>query len=294
MKKYDNYVIGQIQVDYDEYPDGTVRTLIGGPFMFTAYAAISSGWHVSGVCKIAEKDAYLAQAVYIHDLTVLPSRETTSLHVIYHSEDRERRSTVLKGIADPVTAEDIPDNIESEVYQLAGVMRGQVDNGLFEYLSKRGKLACDLQGFLRCPDGDKLTYQDWEEKKKYLPCVTYLKLDAMEAEITTGLTDRREAAKMIHSWGPKEVLITHNSEALVYDGDKFYTCPLRPRNLSGRSGRGDSTFGSYITERSRRTIPESLLYASALVSLKMETYGAFRQTRRDVEEYIKQFYAEYC
>ena len=61
-------------------------------------------------------------------------------------------------------------------------------------------------------------------------------------KILTGLTDRAEAAKLLYSWGAKEVLITHNPEELAYDGERIYTCPLKALNLSGRSGRGDTTF----------------------------------------------------
>ena len=57
--------------------------------------------------------------------------------------------------------------------------------------------------------------------------IDYLKTDAAEAEILTGLTDRAEAAKLLHSWGAKEVLITHNTEVLAYDGVTTYTCPIK-------------------------------------------------------------------
>ena len=57
-----------------------------------------------------------------------------------------------------------------------------------------------------------MAFHDWAEKKQYLPVIDYLKTDAAEAEILTGLTDRAEAAKLLHSWGAKEVLITHNTE----------------------------------------------------------------------------------
>ena len=87
-------------------------------------------------------------------------------------------------------------------------------------------------------------------------------------------------------------MITHNTEVLVYDGIDFYTCPIRSRNLSGRTGRGDTTFSGYINSRLRMGIKDALLYATALVSLKMETPGPFKGSREDVEEYIKQFYSE--
>ena len=135
-----------------------------------------------------------------------------------------------------------------------------------------------------------MAFHDWAEKREYLPCIDYLKTDAAEAEILTGLTDRAEAAKLLHQWGAKEVLITHNTEVLAYDGERIYTCPIKARNLSGRTGRGDTTFAGYITERQRTGIDEALLYCTALVSLKMETPGPFQGCREDVESYIREFY----
>ena len=42
----------------------------------------------------------------------------------------------------------------------------------------------------------------------------------------------------------KEILISHNTEMLAYDGKDLFTCPVMARNLSGRTGRGDTTFGA--------------------------------------------------
>ena len=119
----------------------------------------------------------------------------------------------------------------------------------------------------------------------------FLKTDAAEAEILTGLTDRAAAAKQLHDWGAKEIVISHNSEILAYDGSRMRTCPVKSRNLSGRTGRGDTVFGSYIAMRMLGAdLCEALLYATACTSLKMETPGVFKGTRKDVEAYIRQFY----
>lgn len=123
-----------------------------------------------------------------------------------------------------------------------------------------------------------------------LPYVRFLKTDAAEAEILTGTDDRAAAAKMLYDWGAKEILITHNTEVLVYDGKDIYTCPIKSRNMSGRTGRGDTTFAGYINERLTKDIPTALQTATALVSLKMETPGPFMGTRQDVENYIREFY----
>ena len=73
-------------------------------------------------------------------------------------------------------------------------------------------------------------------------------------------------------------------------GTTYYTCPLKPRSLDGRTGRGDTTFSTYITERQRKGIQEALNYATQLVSLKMETPGPFKGSRADVEAFAAEFY----
>ena len=49
---------------------------------------------------------------------------------------------------------------------------------------------------------------------------------------------------------------------------------------------------AYICERLNADIPSSLLTATATVSLKMETPGPFSASRKDVEEYINNFYSD--
>lgn len=290
--KYDCYLIGPVSLDYDEAFDGIVKKFVGGALIYSSYAELAGGRHIGGLTKMAPEDKYVLDPFYIKDLTFLPSKATTSIHNIYHTPDRERRTAYVKGTVDTFRVEDIPD-VESEIFQLAGLIYGDYDTELFPYLAAKGKVACDMQGFLRRAEGGSLLFRDWEEKKNWLPYITYLKADAAEAETMTGYADRREAAKQLFQWGAKEIVLTHHTEVLVYDGDTFYTCPLRARNLTGRTGRGDTTFGSYITERIDHSIPEALLYATALVSLKMETFGPFKGTRQDVSQYILELYADY-
>lgn len=87
-------------------------------------------------------------------------------------------------------------------------------------------------------------------------------------------------------------MITHNTEVLVYDGKEIHTCPIKARNLSGRTGRGDTTFAAYINERLNYPIEKALLNATATVSLKMETPGPIKSSRKDIEEYISKFYSD--
>ncbi|MFO7153789.1 MAG: transporter substrate-binding domain-containing protein [Caldicoprobacter oshimai] len=47
---------------------------------------------------------------------------------------------------------------------------------------------------------------DWNSKELELK---FLKADALEARVLTGKDNRYEAAKIIHEWGVKEIMITH-------------------------------------------------------------------------------------
>ena len=293
MKKYDTFIIGHITVDEVCEPDGTRYGFYGGATFFSAYAAVAAGAHTGILTKMAPEQKMLMDAIVIpnEDIFFIPCAANTSMINQYLSADHERRRLIVQSVADPFRMSDIP-AVESEIFHLAGLINGDFEEGMIQALSRRGKVAVDMQGYLRCLDRQKMEmyFEDYAAKKEILPYIHFLKTDAAEAEIMTGTTDRAEAAKIMHSWGAKEIIITHNTEVLVYDGKEIYTCPIKSRNLSGRTGRGDTTFASYMTERLHADIPTALRFATAMVSYKMETPGPFKKRRADVDEYIKMFY----
>lgn len=290
MKKYDTFIIGHISLDENIYLEEVEKTP-GGAVVASSYSAYAGLNKTALLTKTSKEHKNLISIFNIpeEDIYFVESEKTTSIRNEYLSADRERRICTAIGVADKFKIEEIP-NVESKIYHFAGLIAGDFDNEMLAELSKRGKVAADMQGFLRRVEGTGMILRDWEEKKEYLKYVDFLKVDAAEAEVMTGLSDRREAAKMLYGWGAKEIMITHNTEVLIYDGENFYTAPLKPRNLSGRTGRGDTCFSAYITERLKKDIKQSVLYAAALVSLKMETPGPFKGNREDVEAYINEFY----
>lgn len=289
-KLYDTFIIGHISLD-EICENDSIKRIPGGAVMYSSYSAKASGYKV-GVCtKIAEehKDLLSLFPLEEEDIFFIPSKESTSIRNEFLSADRERRICTALSIADQFVLEDIP-CVEAKIYHLAGLMLGDFDNLLIKELSQKGKVALDVQGYVRRPINGVMVYKDWEEKKEYLPYIHFLKTDAAEAEVMTGTQDRYAAAKTLYDWGAKEIMITHNTEVIIYDGKDFYSAPLKPKNLSGRTGRGDTCFSAYITGRLDKEPSEAVLYAAALVSLKMETPGPFKGTRRDVEEFINTYY----
>lgn len=291
-KEYDVLVIGPVSLDQNIDYQGNERRELGGAVVASGYAAAKSGNKTAVFTKLNPADADVEERFSASgaDLYWKTSRATCSIRNQYFTADKEKRACTSMGVCDAFTFDELPD-VDTKIYHFAGLVYGDFDGKLFTEAAAHGKVAVDVQCLLRHVEADKtMAFHDWAEKKKYLPCIDYLKTDAAEAEILTGLTDRAEAARMLYDWGAKEVLITHNTEVLAYDGKNIYTCPIKARNLSGRTGRGDTTFAGYITERQRTGIEEALLYCTALVSLKMETPGPFCGTRQDVLDYIKEFY----
>ena len=292
MKNYDTFIMGHISIDENIYQREAVKE-IGGAVIYSSCASYAVGHKTGILTKLSfqDKDCLKAFIIPEEDIFALGSQNTTSIRNIYHSADRERRICTALSVADPFTADDIPNNITSHIYHFAGLISGEFDNKMIKFLHNKGKIALDVQGFLRTVGKNKeMVFKDWQEKIEYLPYIDYLKTDAAEAEIMTGVKDRKIAAEILFGWGAKEIMVTHNKEVLIYNGKKHYTCPLKPKNLSGRSGRGDTCFSAYITERADKEIEEALLFAAALVSLKMEKPGPFKGARDEVEDYIKKFY----
>lgn len=296
MKVYDSLIIGHISLDYNiDYMDNQIIEL-GGAVIYSSASAYALGHKVGAVTKLAPQDKDRLEALVIpkEDIYCISSPTSTSIRNKYFTADKERRDCRRLSQGAPFTIKDIPD-VDSGIYHFAGLIYGDYEGGLIEELSQRGKIAVDVQGYLRhASDKDNSMYfEDWKDKRRLMPYIHYLKTDAAEAEILTGQKDRITAAKMFLDWGAKEVVITHNTEVLAYDGKNIYTCPIKARNLSGRSGRGDTTFAAYITERNNADAPTALLWATATVSAKMETPGAYRGSRNDIQNYINDFYKEY-
>ncbi|MFV0529024.1 MAG: PfkB family carbohydrate kinase [Lachnospiraceae bacterium] len=292
--EFDSLIVGQISLDINVDYKGNEIHEIGGAVLHSSYAASALGHPVCVLPKADPKTVDL-QEIFAdgNHITVVPleSPANTSIKNVYHTADKERRTCRAISRIEPYHVAEIP-AIDAQIYHIAGLMRGDLGNDSILHAAKRALAAVDVQCLLRCVvnEAGDMEFHDWKEKREILPHIEFLKTDMAEAEILTGLKDRKEAARLLHTWGAKEVMITHNTEVLVYDGKATYIQPLRPRNLSGRSGRGDTCFSAYITERLHAGIPEALHIAAALVSLKMETPGPFKGNREDVLEYMKLYY----
>ncbi len=292
MESYDIMMLGPATRDLNIDYTGAEDRSAGGAVTFCTPAARAAGARVFAAVKIAPEDAELMDVFDLPetDKALLPSAKTTLMRNEYFTPDRERRKSRCDAQSDPILPAELP-AVDFRLCHLAGLLYGDFPDELLEALHERALLSADAQGFLRHNDDGPMSLHDWEDKLRFLPYMDFFKTDAAEAELLTGLTDREAAARQLCAWGAKEVMVSHNSEMLVCRDGQIWTCPVKARNLSGRTGRGDTTFGSYLGMRmTGHDVASSLLYATACVSLKMETPGVFKGTHEDVEAYIRDFY----
>lgn len=292
-KKYDIVFIGHIDKTILKYlHKGQVIPMTGGAVYFACFPAVRSGAKTCVLTKLAKKDSNMFDDMKKEgiDIIAIDSPETTSCENIFETEDMDKRKVVLVSQADPFTVKDIPDDLDTKIFHFAGLFANEFPNEMIEHVAKTKKdvkIGLDLQSKLRWSKDGVFSWLDWKEKKKYLPYVTFLKADTAESEIITGTADKEKAAKILFDWGAKEIMITHTDEVIVYDGKKFYSAPFNPSNLSGRTGRGDTTSAAYMVWRLNHDIEESIKYSAALCSIKMEKIGPFKGSIKDVQERMK-------
>jgi sugar/nucleoside kinase (ribokinase family) len=282
MPPYDIVIIGHVASDILIYK-GEASGFIGGGAYFSAFAARRSGVRFCVITKLAPKDFGILDGLKKDgiEVTAIPSPRTTSIENVFETDDVDRRKVRLLSQADPFRPEDIPE-MDAKIYSLSGLFVDELPDALIVHLARKGEIALDLQAKLRYSEAGTFAFKDWPGKEKYIPLVTYLKADSLEAEVATGTSDREEAAGIFHRLGAKEVMITHSSEVILYNGEKMFRAPFNPDNLSGRTGRGDTCFISYVCWRRTHGIEESLRYAAALTSIKMGKPGPFLGTQEEV------------
>ncbi len=266
-------------------------TVDGGGFFYGASAAARLSLRVAAVTRLAAEHRQVLQAlkdlgVEVH-ATFTPA--STCLRLEYPGEDPDERVITVSSSAGPFSVAEV-EAVAAPSFVVSGSIRGEFPPAVLEALHARGRLAVDVQGFLRVPVDGVLVNAEWPEAGAVLALAHVVKADAVEAESLSGERDIHEAARRLAGYGPQEVVLTHRGGLLVFDGRGFHQAPWKARSLAGRSGRGDTCLGTYCARRLEAGPEEATVWAAALTSLKMETPGPFRASREEVEELMRREY----
>ena len=274
------HISRDIMIDYL----GNETRILGGAVIYASAVYSALNLNVRIISKLPRSEEALKKELGNSKINwiIKESKEMTSIRNHYFTEDKERREAVLLSKADRFNLYEIIEE-NSEIYCLAGLFVGEIPDSFIVPLSKKGKVALDAQCILRKSDENgNMLYTDWENKKILIPYLTYLKVDAAEAEILTGFSDTLKAIKQLGDWGVKEVMLTHNTKVMILADGELYSAPYTNSNNSGRTGRGDTTFAAYLAWRKNHSAKESVEFAAALCSIKMEKPGVFSSSVEDV------------
>jgi len=248
------------------------------------------GLRTAAVTRLSADDVHVVKMLVNLGVDVFPtySPHSTQLELYYPTSDVDERVITVMQTAGSFTPDEVG-RMEATAFVINTTLRGEAgEDVVLELKRKGGLLAADAQGFIRALAPDRtLAYAPWPEKKQVLAHFDILKTDAAEAEALTGLHDKHDAAAMLASWGPKEIVLTHREGLLVLADGSFYEAPWCPRELIGRSGRGDTCLASYVGKRLSASPSEATVWAAALTSLKMEAEGPIKRSLEEVEEVIR-------
>jgi sugar/nucleoside kinase (ribokinase family) len=215
-----------------------------------------------------------------------PAPATSGIENTYQSNDMERRICKPLGFAGAIQVADMPD-VRARINIVAPIIAGEVELPLLQWLSARAPVALDIQGFVRVRDGNDLVFRPWDQMPEGLKHVTYLKVDRAEAELLTNETNLKTAARKLHAYGPKEIVLTQSSGVTVFADGEIFSAPFTPRSLAGRTGRGDTCFSSYLGKRLSTSPAEACRFAAAVTTLKQEKPGPWDGAMPQVEAILE-------
>ena len=291
-ENYDITFVGHMCYDEVIPFGGKPHVAPGSAVLCGAMVAARVGKKVAAVVKMAKKDERILQPMNEVgvDTYVIPSAETTYSRVLHESANVDERKLTLVKSAGIIAINDVP-KLSSTCVHLAGISDTEFNMALMKGLKSRGySLSADMQSFVRhvTPVTHDIEFSDVANKKEIAAMMDKLKLDVVEARVLTGTEDLEKAGIIVESWGCPETMITHSQGVLARMRGKTYYEKFANSNVSGRTGRGDTTFAAYLSWRLNHDVGESLKFAAALVSIKMETPGPFKGTLEDVARRLKE------
>lgn len=287
---HDLCCVGHITLDKVVTPKNTVHMPGGTSFYFSHAIRNLKDINYTLVTAIAESEMAVANDLQSKgiDVKVMPSKHSVYFENIY-GENQDNRTQRVLAKADPFTVDYLED-IDARIYHLGSLLADDFSLDVIRFLSQKGLVSVDSQGYLREVREQNVYAVDWTEKKEALQYIHFLKANEHEMEVLTGYDDVAMAAKQLYDWGVKEVLITLGSMgSVIYDGNNFHMIPAyKPKEVVDATGCGDTYMTGYLYKRAKGAgIEEAGRFAAAMSTLKIECLGPFKGTKEDIEHCLE-------
>lgn len=289
-QKPDICCIGHITLDKIVTPRLTVHMPGGTSFYFAHGISCLDEHNFMLVTSLAESELKAVDDIRAKgvDVKVIPSRKSVYFENCY-GEDQNNRTQRVLAKAEPFTVDNLKD-VDAKIFHLGTLLADDFSVDVIKYLSRKGIVSVDAQGYLREVRGENVFAVDWPEKEEALKYIHIIKANEKEMEVLTGCADPYEAARILAGWGCKEVLLTLGDKgSLIYAGGEFYSIPAFPTpDVVDATGCGDTYMTGYLYMRNKgASYIDAGKFAAAMCTLKLGSSGPFSGTVEDVRRVME-------
>ena len=282
---HDLCCIGHITLDKIVTPKNTVHMAGGTAFYFSHAIKHFNDIDYTLITALAESEMKEVDKLRSEgiDVVVMPSKHSVYFENIY-GENQDNRTQRVLAKADPFTIDYLKET-DAKIFHLGSLLADDFSLDVVKYMSNKGFVSADSQGYLREVRDKNVYATDWVEKKEALKYIHFLKANELEMVALTGYSDIINAAKQLYAWGVKEVLITLGSlGSVIYDGQTFHKIPAyKPKEVVDATGCGDTYMTGYLYQRAKGVgIEEAGCFAAAMSTIKIEASGPFCGNKEDV------------
>jgi sugar/nucleoside kinase (ribokinase family) len=211
------------------------------------------------------------------EAVVSESAHTGGFALNYY-DDKGNRTLDLLGRASNIDF--LPPGLRKASAVLVGPILGETSFELIRKIRQtcEGIMMLDPQGLLRTTDGDSIVHFKPDGIEEIAGLFDIVKPNELECKVLTGIDpreDAEEAARLIYSWGPREVAITLAEQgSVVFAGRDFRRIPAYPADCVDATGAGDTYAAGYMYKKLGGGAPyECALWGTAVASVMIEHVG---------------------
>ncbi|WP_134089117.1 PfkB family carbohydrate kinase [Olivibacter sp. XZL3] len=286
---FDICCIGHITLDTVVTTNST-RNMPGGTSFYFSNAIKNMDVDFKLVTAVADTEKSIVTDMESQGISIktVPTRKTVYFENIYNENQDHRTQRVLQE-ADPFDIDHLTD-LEANIFHLGPLLTNDIPVEVIKFLSKKGTVSLDVQGYLRIVNNYKVYYTDWREKEEALQYIDVLKANEFEMEALTGTSDVYSGARILADYGVKEVVITLGSlGSILFKDNVFHTIPAYvPLQVTDATGCGDTYMAGYLSQKIQGAdLQVAGKFAAAMSTLKIQGSGPFTGTSKEIQDVLE-------
>ena len=291
--------VGTVAFDAIETPFGKTDKILGGSGTFVGLAASQFGVK-TGVVSVVGGDfpqSYLDmmnnKGINTDGVEIVKDGKTFFWSGKYHN-DMNSRDTLITELNVLETFQPVvPENFKDAAIVMLGNLHPLTQASVLDQMTERPKLVVlDTMNFWM-----DIALDDLHTVLKRVDVIT---INDEEARQLSGEYSLVNAAKKIHSMGPKYVVIKKGEHGalLFHEGNAFYAPALPLEEVFDPTGAGDTFaggFSGYLAntgDYSYENMKNAIIYGSALASFCVEKFGTERildLSKEEIHDRLHQF-----